>query len=283
LFTDVLRSLKHHSLIDQDSEGSIVLGHAGERITDNYEFYAAFVTRDEYTVRHNANTIGFLPAAELPRPTQHIILGGRRWRVDQIHRDCKVVDVTPAKAGSTPTFLGNRGDIHTIVFKEMQAVLWTDEVPVYLDHRARTMLSAARLAADQAGLNDQEILQAKDKIAWYPWIGTRGLLTLQLFADHDGIKCEPDDLSLNYQEIGLERFAFHLQKILSGDVAGDELSALMPEKRFNKFDRYLEAKILDRANAVDRLDLESARHAAAAGLAELKKKPSVECASHPPS
>ncbi len=90
-----------------------------------------------------------------------------------------------------------------------------------------------------------------------------------MFAQFEQIKCVPEELCLNYSDISPERFEAHIKKVLSNEIPTENLAALMPMKEFEKFDEYLDEKILDRANANDRLDIESARQAAAKALEEL--------------
>jgi ATP-dependent Lhr-like helicase len=273
LFVDILRSLKGHDLIGQDSSGSVVLGRQGERITDDYHFFAAFVTRDEFTVRWNEASIGLIPASELPKPGQHIILAGRRWRVDKIHDRTKLIDVTPAETGAPPVFLGDKGDVHDLVVAEMWRVLADTEIPPYLDSKASELLTSARASAQRAGLLKARVLHGGSQIVWFPWRGTRCLLTLRLHATSAGIKCLADDLALTYPGLSLEQFRLHLQRIASDQEDPARLASFMDQKHFQKFDEYLDAPILNRTNANDRLDLPSAQDAAAIALAELETTP----------
>ncbi len=269
LFVDVLHSLNEHNLVQQNSEIAIVLGKEGRRLTEEAEFCAAFVTNDEFTVRHNEDTIGLLPASQLPKPGKLILLAARRWRVDSIQPRNKTVDVTPADAGDVPVFLGAVGDIHTIIFKQMQECLRANEVPKYLDPMALRLFDSGRRTARNAGLDQHEILISGSNVTWFPWIGTRGLMTLGLFAEHEKLKFGPDGLCVHFAGLGADRFCAFLRRITSGTVDPVTLAALMPEKRFQKFDCYLNPAILDRANANDRLDVQSVIDAAASALKEL--------------
>ncbi len=271
LFAKVLRSLKVWDLIGQDSEGAIVLGKEGESVTEDYAFYAAFTSTDDYTVRCNENAIGLLPASELPKWGQHIILNGRRWRVDAIRHREKTVEVTAAEAGAVPRFGGDLGDIHTIVFKRMQHLLKGAVIPGYLDPNAARMLQAARETARGAGLTERGVLVSEGGVKWFPWVGTRALRTLRLFARLEKLESDEDGLCLSYKSVSEDRFIAHLQRMVSGDVNPTELAALMEQKKLQKFDKFLDEKLLDQANGNDRLDLETAQEAAEQALAELEK------------
>lgn len=270
LFEDVLRSLKKHELIEQEPEGKILLGSLGERITGAFDFYAAFLTKVEYSVRHRGEAIGLLPADFLPRLGEHFNLAGRRWRVETIDHTNQVVEVSPAGVSKAPVFRNPAGDVHTRVFREMQAVLQDTTLPAYLNPKAQSLLQAARRAAESAGLIHSNVLVGSSGVLWFPWVGTEGQRTLELFAAKAKLKCVRDRLSLAFPGQSAEQFKGFLNSVVPQPVDPVELAALMVQKRFEKFDRYLEPKILDQANAHDRLNVEDARQAAAAALAELE-------------
>ncbi|MBE0588350.1 MAG: hypothetical protein IH617_09925, partial [Hydrogenophaga sp.] len=167
-------------------------------------------------------------------------------------------------------FLGDKGDVHDLVVAEMRQVLADTELPPYLDDNAARMLSTARAAAQHAGLLGAQVLHQGKQIIWVPWRGTRCLLTLRLFAVSEKVKCFADDLTLTYPGLALDQFRLHLQRIASGQEDPAQLASFMDQKNFQKFDEYLDAPILNRANANDRLDLHSAQDAAAVALQELE-------------
>jgi ATP-dependent Lhr-like helicase len=269
-YAEMLRGLKVHNLIAQNSEGAIVLAQKGDEETSKYDFYAAFNAPEDYTVAHDENTIGLLPAGELPKCGQHIILNGRKWHVDGIRHREKRIEVTPSEAGSVPIFGGDVGDIHTFIFKRMQQALRDDAISSYLDPNAVRLLQAARETARSAGLNERHVLPGDNVLIWFPWVGTRALRTLRLFAQLDKLEAEDDGLALNYKSVSKDRFISHLQRMVSGEVNATQLAALMVPKKFQKFDKFVDEKLLDRANGNDRLDLETAQEAAGQALGELR-------------
>jgi ATP-dependent Lhr-like helicase len=269
LFADVLRSLTKYELIEQEPEGKILLGAAGEKITAVFDFYAAFLTKIEYSVRHISEEIGRLPAETLPRVGEYFNLAARRWRADKIEHTNQVVEVSPAGVSKAPVFRNPAGDIHTRIYREMKAVLQDTTLPAWLNPEAQSLLQAARHAAQSAGLIHNNVLAGSSGILWFPWVGTQGQRTLELFAIKAKIKCIRDRLSLTFPGLSVEKFKGFLNSITSQPVDPVELAALMVQKRFEKFDRYLEPSILDQANAHDRLNVEDARQAAEAALKEL--------------
>lgn len=48
LFMQILRCLGEHQVIQQNSDRTLILGLAGDRIVNHYSFYTAFQTPEEY-------------------------------------------------------------------------------------------------------------------------------------------------------------------------------------------------------------------------------------------
>jgi hypothetical protein len=109
-----------------------------------------------------------------------------------------------------------------------------------------------------------------------PWLGTRGLLTLELHARCDGIPVERDLLSITYKKTSFGRWRTHLKSIQRGNHPAIQLAQSMPIKTFEKFDAALAEDILDEANARDRLDLPAVAERASnilSGLNEPEDQP----------
>ncbi len=102
------------------------------------------------------------------------------------------------------------------------------------------------------------IVRAKS-LQWFPWLGARGLLTLELHAKCDGIAEECDALSITYKKTDPARWRTHLESLALGDRTALDLAHRMNVKTFDKFDDVLAEELLDEANARDRLDLPGAR------------------------
>ena len=123
MFNVLLKGLGKKRVIEQLPQGELILAPLGEQITSNFDFYAAFKGTEEYFIRNGEEHIGNLPADLIPPVGEHIILAGRRWRVEEIDALAKTVFVIPARGGKAPEFLGSGGEIHSRVVQEMRAVL----------------------------------------------------------------------------------------------------------------------------------------------------------------
>ena len=259
MFRSVLRSLGGKQLIEQMPTGELILAPAGERITAERDFYAAFASSEEFVVRHDTHEIGKLQSSLVPPVGENLILAGRRWAVTLIDPIAKTAWVQPTKGGKAPVFLSSGGEIHTRIAEEMAATLADMDEPPYLDGSARTLLNAARATAARVGLLAPGYIVRADSLQWFPWLGTRALLTLELHAKCDGIAAECDALSVTYKKTDLAHWRTHLESIARGERTVLDLAHRMNVKTFDKFDDVLAEELLDEANARDRLDLPGAR------------------------
>lgn len=261
-FLLLLRGLRKSDLIEQTPTGEIILAPDGERVVESWEFYAAFLTSADYSVRHGQDEIGHMPATNLPAVGEHLILAGRRWRLTEVVDRSRLAYVEPSSGALPPAFAGDFGDTHPRVAEKMRAVLCGEYVPSYLDANAQEMLKAARLLFRKCGLEKRPLLVRQKEVQWFPWSGTRVLLTLICFARHQDLKTTVDSLSITYRDIDLSAFMKHLDFITNAQILPEEIAAELPVKHFEKFDPYLLDELLNHANAVERLDLNGARESA---------------------
>ncbi len=267
-FKPLLQGLHAHDLIQQDIDGTIFLGLAGERVTSAPGFYASFSSPVELTVRCGARELGRLPASVTLKEGECLLLNGRRWVVDSIVWKSKCVWVSPSAIKKAPAFLGGVGEIHDRVFQEMSLVLLGDEEPEWLDPKSLELLRSARDTARKTGLVETALLDIDDGIQWFPWGGTRTMRTLHLWAKYVGLDCVKDRLSLTFNDLSREKFKTHLALLAEEGADVMKLAESMPNKETERFDRYVQERLLDKANSEYRLDGHGAQEAARRALAE---------------
>jgi ATP-dependent helicase Lhr and Lhr-like helicase len=260
-FTLLLRGLGKHELIEQVPQGELILGLLGERITSNFDFYAAFQTNEEFTIRSGQQEIGKLPAAFIPPVGEHLLLGGKRWRVGEIMFDQKLVIVTLSHGKKPPMFFPSDAEIHTRVLQEVKAVLLNQDEPAYVDQKSQFLLRAARQTAAIASLDKTDVVFGQQTIQWFPWVGTRTLRTLSLLAKSSKIATDIDQISITYHLSSPDAFIAHVRATANSQPDSIALARLMPIKMVEKFDDFVPEPLLDRANAQSRLDVAGALEA----------------------
>lgn len=274
MFRRVLKSLGKHKLIEQLPTDELILAPDGERITSDRDFYAAFASSEEFIIRHEGGDIGKLQSSLVPPVGEDLILGGRRWQVNNINTNTKVVFVSPSQHGKAAVFSDTGGgggggrEVHNHVMDAMRALLAGTDEPPYLDGGAKTLLKAAREMACRSGVLSPGYIVREESVQWFPWVGTRGMRTLELYARCDGIiaATDRDRLSITYKQTDVARWHKHIESIHEGNHKALDLAQHMTVKTFEKFDDVLDEDILDEANARDHLDLPCAVARAAAVL-----------------
>ena len=158
-FMDVLRALGQPDtgLIEQSDDG-LLLGRVGEKLVEHYSFYAVFQTPEEYRVISGGKELGTLPIVNVMAPGMMLIFSGRRWVIQEIVDQDKVIMVTPSKGGTPPIFGGDPGDIHDRVIERMFTVLESEDKHLYADKAARDLLDEARREYALPGLATASII-----------------------------------------------------------------------------------------------------------------------------
>lgn len=261
-FAALLRELAAKELIEQVPTGELILAPAGERIVENRDFYAAFASRIEYRVEHDGQPIGVLPQDSIPGEGEFLLLAGRRWRVNLIDHSSKRVSVAPAKGWKQPSFAGGIGGIHSTITQRMKRVLTEETGYPFLNMPAIQLLGEARQNFANAGLDAQDTIISLSGVEWFPWRGSRVLLTLELCAKADHLKTERDDLSIRYQKLAAADFIVHRARIASGVFTAEQLVMLVADLQRDRFDEYVPEALLQQAFVAEALDLPGAQLAA---------------------
>lgn len=261
-FAALLRGLAANQLIEQVPTGELILAPAGERIVESYDFYAAFASRIEFRVEHDGQPIGVLAQDNIPAEGEFLLFAGRRWRVELIDHSGKRIAVSPAKGWKQPRFAGGIGGLHPRVAQQMKRVLSEDAGFPYVNTTATQLLSEARQTFADAGLATHDTVVSLSGVEWFPWRGSRVLLTLELCAKADGLRTERDSLCIRYQKLSAADFAAHRARIAAGSLTPGQLVALVPDLKRDRFDEYVTEALLQAAFVSEVLDLSSAREAA---------------------
>jgi len=205
-FADLLRSVASKDLITQDATGLVLLGQVGERMVGSHDFYAAFISDEEWQIVCQGQSMGTLPISSIIQVEMRIIFAGRRWKVVAVDEEGLVVTVVSDPGGAPPQFDGGGVSTHDVIRKEMRAVLQGEDDISFLDASAKRLLAEARTQYGSLRLSERHLIQ--DGAVWhaFTWLGdsTNEALSLLLRslgvkrADNEGlvisIECEEDRL-----------------------------------------------------------------------------------------
>ena len=259
------RTLVNHLIsidhIQTTEEGGLIVGLAGERVTNNYRFYGVFQESEEYTVRSESAELGTIV---MPPPVgEKLAIAGATWMVEEVDHKRHVVYATQVK-GQVPAYFGDcPGDIDTKILERMLRVLQEDDEYPYLMGNARVRLAQARATARSAGLTTSPFINlGGDTWGLFPWLGSYSFLALERFLK---IKCG-DDLQLK----GLDSSRpYFLQFRMKGDVQHfrdvlaehaltpfDPIELVYPDEIpvFEKYDEYVPEELIRKGFALSVLD-----------------------------
>ena len=190
----LLRHLIGTDHINRTENGGLIVGIAGERVTNNYKFYAVFQENIEYRVRTGSEELGTI--VKPPPEGDKIAIAGRVWVVDEVDHKRRLVYCSLVK-GNIPAYFGNvAGDIHTRILERMFGVLSEDKSYPYLMPHAAGRLADARNTFYKAGMERRYLISLGGKM-WvlFPWLGSYAFLALERFLK---IRCG--------ERLGLKRF-----------------------------------------------------------------------------
>lgn len=177
-FRMLLRHLLETEQIQATESGGLIVGLAGERITNSFKFYAVFQENEEFTVRCESAELGTI--VNPPPPGERIAIAGACWLVEEVDWKRHLVYCTQVK-GRVPAYFGDcAGDIDTHVLERMRCVLAEHEAYPYLLDNARARLRQARWTAEQSGAAKQPLINlGGDTWVLFPWLGSYAFLALE--------------------------------------------------------------------------------------------------------
>lgn len=258
-FAELLRGLGRTGLIEQMQDGLLLLTPKGERLVHDKDFYSAFVTPQELTVRCDGRTVGTLSALYMPRTDDHFLLAGRRWQVRDVDLKRSEIFVHPATGRKPPKFFGSIGEIHARIHEEMKRIVAGDKDYGYLNPLAKELLNSARDSYLRATAEDDELIDLGGGVClWFTWAGTRIQRTLLLLAEQTGLDCSDEKIAIRFQA-SPQQVADALVPCFCDVADPNEVSIESEAAPWRKFDDYVSPELLHEAFVHDRLDLSGAR------------------------
>ncbi|KIP88773.1 MULTISPECIES: DEAD/DEAH box helicase [Pseudomonas] len=257
-FLGLLKGMGEKELIVQDSSGLLLPGELGERLINHYEFYTAFTSDEEFRLLRDGKPLGSLPVSKPLTKGQRIIFGGRRWQVQDVDLEAKVIVVTPARGGEPPQFDGLGAQVDDRVRLEMRNVLMETTSCPFLDKNAQALLDEARSNFRALGLGGAAIIGSASVSHVATWRGDYTNDALALLLRHVGIQCENTGLFLEVA-FGAEDTLRALRVVAQMDISNVEPILENVENMIReKWDWALPRPLLMKSFASSHLDLQAA-------------------------
>lgn len=254
-FKQLLSHMGKVFLIQQLNSGELVLGAEGERLTNSYTFYAVFKTPEEFRIVAGSRTLGTLPVDSLILKDQHIIFGGRRWKVTDIDEEKKVIYVTSTKGGKPPKFNGSGMTIHDRVRQEMLSIYRAGDYRIevgsqkvdFLDNLGNKLFQEGVYFFKEACLENQPIYQSGKNSYIFSWMGDKVVNTLTVLLIKCGYVCSNfagviEIENSNADDIKKLLVDIAKKKLPSEPKLAKALS--LQQKLIEKYDEYLPENLL---------------------------------------
>jgi ATP-dependent helicase Lhr and Lhr-like helicase len=253
-----------HDHIEQTPEGTLIIGIKGEKIVNNFKFYAIFPDNEEYQVRYNSQSIGTIMVP--PGEGDRISLAGRTWEVFEVDPNRRIAKVHPSKrSANASSWRGTSGDIHSRVLQRMRQVLAEDTMYPYLQKNAKARLQLARQVARDQGIINSPVTLLEDGYACiFPWMGGAAFRTLERFLRYHcksylGIKGirgrSPYFMVVNLGKCPLDNLYYEMKSIADRQLSAEHLMDQEELPKSQKYDDYILPELLREAFTTDYLDI----------------------------
>ena len=262
----LLRHLIETDHVELTEGGGLIVGLAGERITNSFKFYAVFQENEEFTVRCESSELGTI--VNPPPAGERIAIAGHCWIVEEVDWKRHLVYCTQVK-GRVPAYFGDcAGDIDTHVLDRMRRVLTESCGYPYLMANARARLAQARHVAANAHLTDRPLINlGGDTWALLPWLGSYAFLALERLlkircAGELGLKgLDPSRPYFMQFRMKADEATFYRVVAEQARADFDPMELVYPGEvpYFDKYDELLPAELVRKGFAEGVLDIEGMR------------------------
>ena len=262
----LLRHLIETDHVSRTENGGLIVGLTGERVVNNYKFYAVFQENVEYTVRSGSEQLGTIVK---PPPTgDKIAIAGRVWVVEEVDHKRREVFCSLVK-GNIPAYFGDvAGDIHTRILERMYRVLQEDRQYPYLMPHAVWRLADARETFRLSRMAERPLVHLGGRMwALFPWVGSYAFLALERFlklrcGHRLGLKGLQSSRPY-YMQFTMQADETEFYEIVCGEAEEDidPMELLYPGEVpvFEKYDEYVPDELVRRGFACGVLDLDGMR------------------------
>jgi ATP-dependent Lhr-like helicase len=261
-YDDFLTYMLGMGQIEMMDEGSLLIGLAGEKIVNNFRFYAVFKDDEEHVVYNGTEEIGSITT--VPPPGYCFTLAGKLWKVEEVDNRHKAVYVKTSRGKVDTLWLGAGGDVHTRIMTKIREVLGDTALYPYLAPSAAARLERARRLVKESGLLERSVLPAGgDSMFILPWAGSRQFRTLERLLKNN-LK---GPLSLRsvvpmepyYMVVAGKTDAETLEAeiLAESSATNDPLALLAPDEApyLGKYDEFIPHELVRKAFSLDGLDL----------------------------
>ena len=254
-FIAILQKLNSDEIISQMPNGIITLSKLGEKIVENYEFYAAFITPKDWKVVCNGKEIGQISGGNLLflKEGSHFLLAGKRWEIVEFKNKIQTIIVKKAYGKKPIKFQGGSQNIHRTIHQKMLEIYENCYIPKYLSQTSIPILEEGfENYKTYVKTNDSNILTVLE--------GTRIQNTIGLLFKYCGVDIEDGGIGY-YSTCRKQELIKILKSINFSNLDKNSVINLVDKslKYKKKFDYLLPDNILNKAYEKQSLDFNGAK------------------------
>lgn len=245
-FKRFLSDLGSKELIRQTHDRKLVLDLVGERLVNHYSFYAAFQAPQTFRLVHGGKTLGELPVDVTLVEKQALIFAGRRWLVQSIDLENRVIFLIPAQGGHAPIFGGVGATVHRVVHQEMRDLYLGSSIPPFLDSTAQILFKQGRDMFKQTDLLNHLMVEDDGDVLLFPWMGDKINKTLVVWFLLFDLSASQELAAVRMTRTTLDQMSDILERMqASGPPDVSTLVGMVKEKRTEKHHLYLSDGLLE--------------------------------------
>lgn len=229
IYLMLLETLANHFVINQRSNGQIIIGTEGEKILRQKDFYTAFYSVEEYSVIDLAVGREVGTIQEEVEKDEIIDLDARSWIVIKTDRKGKKIYVARTSKDGKCAFDLTNSFVEKGIVENMRQIYLSNDSYSYLcsGSNAINALLQSRESFYRLGLSSKSFIELNKKIYWFTWAGSKINNTLYLMINAI-----------------LQKRVF-CNQIYITDISVDDISKIYQKGRPSEIDL---ASIVDRRN-----------------------------------
>ncbi|MGJ4957730.1 DEAD/DEAH box helicase [Bradyrhizobium sp. HKCCYLRH2015] len=215
-FVNLLRHLGSRDVrfVEQAADGTLMLGQEGEKAAQSRSFFAVFESGEEWRLTVGGRTLGTLPITHPVHKDGLVVFAGRRWVVQDLDEQTMTLVVAPHPGGVVPRFEPASGEpAHDRLVAEMRSVYLANDVPPYLDEKARKLLSEGREMFKNLDLQHRSLVPEDRDTHLFLWRGSQATAVFSAALAMAGLKSGVHELGVSVSKITQEELRPILEKL----------------------------------------------------------------------
>ncbi|ODM73201.1 DEAD/DEAH box helicase [Bradyrhizobium elkanii] len=238
-FAGLLRHLGSPTVrfIEQAADGTLMLGQEGEKVAQSRSFYAVFEASEEWRLTVGGRTLGTLPITYPVHKDGLVVFAGQRWIVQDVDEQTKTLVVAPHPGGVVPRFEPAAGEpAHDRLVAEMRQVYLADDVPPYLDARARDLLAEGRETFRKLELETRSLVSEERDLHVFLWRGSQATAVFSAALAMAGLQSGVHELGVSVSKIKEDEMRPILSKLAKMQkIDPDDVSGFVANIKVGKF------------------------------------------------